>query len=142
MHIMDIHEIQKYIPHRYPFLFVDRVLALEKGHSIIATKNISVSDIILQGHFPHHPVFPGVLIIEGLAQASGILGSFSSESTEQETLLTEVTHTRFKRKVEVGDVLQYEVTLLKKREPFFWFKGVATVESQIVATCEFSAYLK
>lgn len=142
MHIMDIHEIQKYIPHRYPFLFVDRVLSLEKGHSIIATKNISASDLILQGHFPHHPVFPGVLIIEGLAQASGILGSYSSENTEQETLLTEVTHTRFKRKVEIGDVLQYEVTLLKKREPFFWFKGVATVESHIVATCEFSAYLK
>ena len=142
MHLMDIHEIQKYIPHPYPFLFVDRVLSIEKGLSILATKNISASDLILQGHFPQCPVFPGVLIIEGLAQSSGILGSYSNEDNHRETLLTEVTHTRFKRKVEIGDVLQYEVTLLKRREPFFWFKGVATVESHIVATCEFSAYLK
>ena len=142
MHIMDILEIQKYIPHRYPFLFVDRVLSIEKGKSIVATKNISASDLILQGHFPHYPVFPGVLIIEGLAQSSGILGSYSNSDNQRETLLTEVTQTRFKRKVEVGDVLQYEVSLVKKREPFFWFKGVATVEAQIVATCEFSAYLK
>jgi len=142
MSSLDIIEIQKYIPHRYPFLLVDRVESILKGESIIAYKNISASDGLLQGHFPGHPIFPGVLIIEGLAQASGILGCFSQEGDRRDTLLTEITQARFKRKVEVGDVLRYEVTLLKKREPFFWFKGVATVDAQLVASCEFSAYLK
>ena len=139
---MDIHEIKKHIPHRYPFLLVDRVLECKKDESIVALKNISISDPILQGHFPDYPVFPGVLIIEGLAQASGILGSVSKGGSQHQTLLTEVTQARFKKKVEAGDTLRYEVTLYKRRDPFFWFKGVALVEGQIVATCEFSAYLK
>ncbi|MBP6218988.1 MAG: 3-hydroxyacyl-ACP dehydratase FabZ [Oligoflexales bacterium] len=138
-------DIQKCIPHRYPFLLIDTVTAIVLNESIVALKNVSISDPILQGHFPEAPIYPGVLIIEGMAQASAVLGYFSNQEegrTSKQVLLTEVSKSRFKRKVEPGDVLRYEVKVLRRRAPFFWFEGYAFVGEESVASAHFSALMK
>ncbi len=135
-------QIQRCIPHRYPFLLIDQVIELVPGESIVAIKNISISDPILQGHFPGFPVFPGVLIIEAMAQASGILGRYSRDTDYQEMLLTEIGHCRFRQKVVPGDQLRFEVCLEKQRDPFFWFKGNAVVAGRSVASATISALMK
>ncbi len=135
-------DIKRAIPHRYPFILLDRVLDLEPYTSIVAVKNISASDPILQGHFPEFPVYPGVLIVEGLAQAAAVLGYYSFETDVREVLLTEVNNCRFRMKVVPGDQLVLKVKILKKRLPFFWYEGIAEVDSKIVAKVELSAMLK
>lgn len=137
-----VEQIQRCIPHRYPFLLVDQVIELVPNQSIVAVKNISISDPILQGHFPGFPVFPGVLMIEGMAQASGILGRYSRDHDYQEVLLTEITNCRFRQKVVPGDQIRFEVCLEKKREPFFWFKGNVTISGKSVASASISALMK
>lgn len=140
---LDIPAIEKCLPHRYPFLLIDKVLALTPGKSVHALKAISGSDPILQGHFPGHPIYPGVLIIEGLAQASGVLGLYSRKAGSVVTvLLTEVEKARFRKKVEPGETLHYEVILERQRGDFFWFDGNARVEDSLVANVKFSALMK
>jgi 3-hydroxyacyl-[acyl-carrier-protein] dehydratase len=139
---LGIEEIQGCIPHRYPFLLVDKVIELVPNESIVAIKNISMSDPILQGHFPNFPVFPGVLMIEGMAQASAILGRYSREQDFHQVLLTEISECRFRHKVVPGDQLRFEVSLEKKREPFFWFKGTVVIDGRSVASATFSALMK
>ena len=139
---LGINEIKKCIPHRYPFLLVDKITSLEPGKSVVGVKNISISDPILQGHFPEFPVFPGVLMIEGMAQTSAILGYYSVPEPYKEVLLTEVSQSRFKRMVLPGDQLKYDVTLEKSRAPFFWFRGKVFVDDQLAASISFSAQLK
>ena len=112
--IVDIHQILKILPHRYPFLLVDRVLNYEIGQSLTAIKNVSINEPFFGGHFPHHPVFPGVLLIEAMAQASAILASLGMEATANETLVylfAGVNNVRFKRPVEPGDQVQLNVEL-------------------------------
>jgi 3-hydroxyacyl-[acyl-carrier-protein] dehydratase len=138
---MDVLEIQKCIPHRYPFLLIDRVLELKANESIVATKNVSISDPILQGHFPKNPLVPGVLIVEAMAQACGVLGYMTLGSLEV-CLLTEVSKARFKRPVVPGDVMKFEVTLTKARKPFHWFRGVCTVDGELAASVDLSAFIK
>lgn len=139
---MELTDIEACIPHRYPFLLIDRVLELTPKVNLVAIKNCSGSDPILQGHFPGMPVFPGVLMIEALAQASAILGHYSKEDGYDQVLLTEVTSARFRRKVIPGDTLRLEVKLVKMRQPFFWFEGHATVDGETAAKVTFSALMK
>lgn len=139
---LDTLAIQQCIPHRYPFLLIDRIVELVPHQRIVAIKNVSIADPILQGHFPQSPVYPGVLIIEGLAQASAVLGHFSRSEGFHQVLLTEVSKARFKFKVEPGDTLHYEIKVEKQRSPFFWFEGVAKVGDQVVASSHFSALMK
>jgi 3-hydroxyacyl-[acyl-carrier-protein] dehydratase len=134
-----IAEIEKAIPHRYPFLLVDRVINLISGESILAIKNISASDPVLQGHFPNHPVFPGVMTVEGLAQAAGILSFVSIDRPVTSMLLTEVQNARFRRQIIPGDTLIYDVKVKKSRGKFFWFSGQARVGDEIAVECELSA---
>lgn len=138
---MDIMQIQDCIPHRYPFLLIDRVIEAVPDESIVATKNVSISDPMLQGHFPGDPVVPGVLIVEGMAQACAVLGVLSQGSMTT-CLLTEVSSARFKRKVVPGDMMRFEVKVKKKRAPFFWFIGECTVDGEFAAKVELSAFLK
>jgi 3-hydroxyacyl-[acyl-carrier-protein] dehydratase len=139
---MDIKAIEKCIPHRYPFLLVDRVLELVPDDRILAVKNVSVSDPFLAGHFPGNPVVPGVLLIEGIAQAAGILGHLYVDGGLSQCLLTEVTSARFRRPVVPGDVVTYDVRVTKRRAPFFWFEAKCLVDGQPVVEVKLSAFIK
>jgi beta-hydroxyacyl-ACP dehydratase FabZ len=139
---MDVNAIQQCIPHRHPFLLIDRVLEASPLERIVAVKNVSVADPVLAGHFPGNPVLPGVHIIEGIAQAAAVLGHLSYEGGLSQCYLTEVSHARFRRPVVPGDSLRYEVTVLKRRPPFFWFDAVAFVEGEAVAEVKLSAFIK
>lgn len=136
---IECHTLQQSLPHRFPFFLIDRVLSLEPSASIEAIKNISLSDPILQGHFPGRPVYPGVLIIESMAQASAILGYYSSVGPQQQILLTEITQARFRRMVIPGDTLHIKVQVSKMRAPFFWFQAEASVAGELAATASVSA---
>ncbi|MFW7381605.1 MAG: 3-hydroxyacyl-ACP dehydratase FabZ [Oligoflexus sp.] len=138
---MDLAEIQKHLPHRYPFLLIDRVLEFRPDERIIAIKMISNLDPYLQGHFPGNPVMPGVLMVEALAQASAILGKVSRGDDCDTCLLTEVNESRFRRMVVPGDVLRLDVRLVKSRKSFFWFEGEATVDGDVAAAAKFTAKL-
>jgi len=139
---MDVVAIQKCIPHRFPFLLVDRVIAFAPNEFIKAIRNVSFSDPILQGHFPKNPVYPGVHIIEGLAQSAAVFGHLSTEGGCSTCLLTEVSEARFRKPVVPGDTLRYECHSVKRRSPFFWFESKAFVDNQLVATVNFSALMK
>jgi len=136
---MDIHEILKQLPHRYPILLVDRVLALEKGKSIQALKNISINEPQFTGHFPHRPVFPGVLMLEAMAQTAALLafdtlGVVPDEKTVY--YFAGIDGARFKRPVEPGDQLIMDVTLERMKAGIFKFKGVARVDGELACEAE------
>jgi 3-hydroxyacyl-[acyl-carrier-protein] dehydratase len=132
-------DIEKVIPHRYPFLLIDRVSELVIDQYIVAHRHISASDIILQGHFPGHPIVPGVLLVEGAAQAAGVLGKMSYGRDCKSFLLVEVSEARFRRQVVPGEVLTYKVRSSKQRAPFYWFEGEAFVDGELAAQMKFSA---
>lgn len=134
--------IERCIPHRYPFLLVDKVVELEPEKMVRAIKNVSLSDPILQGHFPAQPVYPGVLLIEGMAQASAVLAYFSRSQAFSDILLTEVGQARFRRMVLPGDCLNFVVTLERTRGNFGWFFGQAFIQDELVASCKFSALVR
>ena len=134
---MDIHEILKYLPHRYPFLLVDRVLELDPGKSIAALKNVTMNEPFFNGHFPQAPIFPGVLIIEAMAQASGILGFKSAKKKPQDGsiyLFAGVDDVRFKRQVIPGDRLQLESRVVSEKRGIWKFECRATVDGALAAS--------
>lgn len=137
---IDYLEVKKYLPHRYPFLLVDTVLSYELDKSIVAIKNVTHNEPFFSGHFPHFPVMPGVLIVESLAQASGILmyRSFGRYPDENDLFfLAGVDNARFKRKVVPGDQLILTVKVLKKRDNLWKFSGEATVNGELACSAEF-----
>ncbi len=133
---MDIHEILEYLPHRYPFLLIDRVLEVVPGKSIHGYKNITINEPFFVGHFPHHPVMPGVLIMEALAQAAGIL-SFKTEGkkpTQGDVFyFAGIDEARFKRPVMPGDQLHLHVEIERHMRGVWKFKGEARVDGQLAA---------
>jgi len=134
---MDINEIKNLLPHRYPFLLVDRVLEFNPGESLVGIKNVSVNEPFFQGHFPEKPVMPGVLIIEALAQATGLLAfSTGNKGAERETLyyLVGIDNARFKQPVIPGDQLRLEVTVTKQKRGIWVFDTKATVDGKVAAT--------
>lgn len=139
MEPMDIQEILEYLPHRYPFLLIDRVLAVEPGRSLTGLKNVSFNEPFFLGHFPQRPIMPGVLILEALAQATGIL-AFKSENERPDHhsmyYLVGIDSARFKRPVEPGDQLILEVRLDRIKRGVGKFFGEAKVDGQLVATAE------
>ncbi len=137
-HTVDIHAIRNLLPHRYPFLLVDRVVVFEKGERLVAVKNVTVNEPHFQGHFPHRPVMPGVLIIEALAQACGLLAFLSAGRPEGDNVfyLVGVDGARFKRPVEPGDQLQLEVKVLRSSRGVWKFATEARVEDRLVAAAE------
>jgi 3-hydroxyacyl-[acyl-carrier-protein] dehydratase len=134
---MDIHQILKKLPHRYPFLLVDRVLEIEKGVRIKALKNVTINEPFFVGHFPHRPVMPGVLMLEALAQAAGIL-SFATEDTELDDktvfYFAGIDGARFKRPVEPGDQLVMDVCIDRMKAGIYKFSGRAMVGAELA--CE------
>ena len=136
---MDIHKILKQLPHRYPILLVDRVLELEKGGRIKALKNVSINEPHFQGHFPHRPVMPGVLMLEALAQAAALLAFDTlGETPDDQTVyyFAGIDGARFKRPVEPGDQLILEVELDRMKAGIFKFKTRAKVGDEIAVEAE------
>lgn len=134
---MDVTEIKKWLPHRYPFLLVDRVVDLKIGESIVAYKNISVNEEVFNGHFPQAPIFPGVMIIEAMAQASGILGFKTIGKTPQDGsvyLFAGADKVRFRRQVIPGDRLQLEAKVVSEKRGIWKFECKASVDGQLAAS--------
>jgi 3-hydroxyacyl-[acyl-carrier-protein] dehydratase len=143
--MMDIHQILKQLPHRYPFLLVDRVLSIEKGKSIRALKNVTINEPFFQGHFPHRPVMPGVLMLEALAQAAALLAFDtlgSSPSDEMVYYFAGIDGARFKRPVEPGDQLTLEVELLRMKAGIFKFKARALVGDELTVEAELTCAMR
>jgi 3-hydroxyacyl-[acyl-carrier-protein] dehydratase len=137
--MMDIYEILKKLPHRYPILLVDRVLEIEKGRRIRAIKNVSVNEPFFAGHFPHRPVMPGVLMLEALAQAAALLAFETLGAAPDEKTVyyfAGIDAARFKRPVEPGDQLMLDVTLERMKSAVFKFKARATVCEQLAVEAE------
>ena len=136
---MDIHEILEYLPHRYPFLLIDRVVAIEPGKSIHAYKNVTINEPFFVGHFPHHPVMPGVLIMEALAQAAGIL-SFKSmdEKPSPDTVFyfAGIDDARFKKPVMPGDQLHLHVEIERQMRGVWKYNAEARVDGQLAASAK------
>ncbi|OGT25970.1 MAG: 3-hydroxyacyl-[acyl-carrier-protein] dehydratase FabZ [Gammaproteobacteria bacterium RIFCSPLOWO2_02_FULL_42_14] len=141
MNEIDSLEVKNYLPHRYPFLLVDKVIDFVEGQSLIAIKNVTHNEPFFAGHFPAFPVMPGVLIIEAMAQASGILmyRTFGRYPTGNQDLffLASIDEARFKRKVVPGDQLQLSIEVIRRRENAWKFKGTATVDGELTCTAEF-----
>lgn len=135
--MMDVNEIRKYLPHRYPFLLIDRVVEIVEGESIVAYKNITINEEIFNGHFPQAPVFPGVMIIEAMAQASGILGFKSLNKTPDDGsiyLFAGIDDVRFKRQVIPGDRLLLESRVISSKRGIWKFECQATVDGVLAAS--------
>ena len=143
--MMDVQEIRQYLPHRYPFLLVDRVVELEEGKSIKGYKNISINEEVFNGHFPEVPIFPGVMIVEALAQVSGILG-FKTLGQKPEDgylyLFAGIDNVRFKRQVVPGDCLQLESQVVSERRGIWKFAGKATVDGNLAASADILCAVK
>ena len=137
--MMDIHQILKQLPHRYPILLVDRVLELEKGKRIKALKNVSINEPFFNGHFPHRPVMPGVLMLEALAQAAALLAFDTLGVTPDDRTVyyfAGIDGARFKRPVEPGDQLMLHVELARMKSGIFKFKARATVVDELAVEAE------
>jgi len=137
--MMDIHQILKQLPHRYPILLVDRVLSVEKGKAIKALKNVTINEPFFTGHFPHRPVMPGVLMLEAMAQAAALLAFDTLGVTPDDKTVyyfAGIDGARFKRPVEPGDQLVMDVTLERMKAGIFKFKGVTRVGGDIACEAE------
>lgn len=137
--LLDIHAIMRQLPHRYPFLLVDRVIECEPGKSLTAIKNVTINEPFFPGHFPHRPVMPGVLILEALAQATGLLAFATlGQSPDENTLyyFVGIDDARFKKPVEPGDQLHLKVEYMWNKRSVWRFKARAEVEGAVVAEAE------
>ncbi len=136
MAVMDINEIREYLPHRYPFLLVDRVVELNLGESIVAYKNITVNEELFQGHFPERPLFPGMLTLEAMAQAAGILGFKSAEKTPADGsmyMFVGADNVRFKRQVVPGDQLMLRAQIVAVKRGIWKFDVSSDVDGELCA---------
>lgn len=137
--LFDIHAILEHLPHRYPFLLVDRVLEAEPGKFVHAYKNVTINEPYFIGHFPKHPVMPGVLILEALAQAGGILAFHSLDLKNRANTVfyfATIDNVRFKKPVFPGDQLHFHVTVTHKKTSLWKFHGVAKVDGEIAAEAD------
>lgn len=136
MAVMDINEIREYLPHRYPFLLVDRVVELNLGESIVAYKNITVNEELFQGHFPERPLFPGMLTLEAMAQAAGILGFKTSDKKPADGsmyMFVGADNVRFKRQVVPGDQLMLRAQILNVKRGIWKFEVSSDVDGELCA---------
>jgi 3-hydroxyacyl-[acyl-carrier-protein] dehydratase len=142
---MDIHKILKQLPHRYPFLLVDRVLAIDKGKTIRALKNVTMNEPFFQGYFPHRPVMPGVLMLEALAQAAALLAFDALDTSPSDDTVyyfAGIDGARFKRPVEPGDQLFLDVELLRMKAGIFKFKARALVGEDLAVEAELTCAMR
>lgn len=142
---MDIKQVMKYLPHRYPFLLVDRVLDMVIGDHITAIKNVTINEDFFNGHFPHEPVMPGVLIIEAMAQAAAILAfKTHGQAPDEHSVLyfAGIDNARFKRPVVPGDQLRFEMKLVRNMRGIWKFSGVAKVGHELAAEADLMCAIK
>lgn len=131
-----IEEIQQRLPHKYPFLLIDRVIDGEEGKWVEAIKNVTINEPFFQGHFPGYPIMPGVLLIEAMAQAGAI--AILSDTSDALAFFTSIKNAKFKREVKPGDQLHIRTELIKRKLNIGFAKGDIRVKGQVVASCEFS----
>ena len=139
MNSLDIYDILKHLPHRYPFLLIDRVVDYEPGKTLVAIKNVTHNEPHFPGHFPNRPIMPGVLILEALAQATGILAFKTSDRIPDDNSLyyfVGIDNARFKQPVEPGDQLRLEVEFIKQMRGIWKFKGQALVDGKVVCSAD------
>jgi 3-hydroxyacyl-[acyl-carrier-protein] dehydratase len=136
--MMDVREIQDILPHRYPFLLVDRILEIEYGKRAVGLKNVTINEPFFVGHFPGNPIMPGVLIVEAMAQVAGIL-AFRSGVKGDTVYFMSIEKAKFRKPVVPGDQLRFEITTLQLRGNVWKFSGATTVEDRLVAEAEFTA---
>ena len=142
---MDIHQILQFLPHRYPLLLVDKVLSCEPGKSIVAIKNVTINEQFFTGHFPHHPVMPGVLIIEALAQAAAILTFKTHDHKADDNSVyyfVGIDHARFKRPVMPGDTLELHAEIKRFARGIWWFSTRAMVGDQLATEADLMCTLR
>ena len=137
----DIQEIMKLLPHRYPFILIDRILELTPGEKVIALKNVTINEPFFQGHFPENPIMPGVLIIEAMGQAGAVLAAKSLERESHGSLIyfMGMDKVKFRKPVTPGDQLIFEMKFLKQRRNVFRMSGTAYVDKNVVAQAELMA---
>jgi 3-hydroxyacyl-[acyl-carrier-protein] dehydratase len=145
--MININQIQEILPHRYPFLLIDRVTDIKEGQSIKAYKNVTIGEHVFQGHFPGHPIYPGVMIIEGMAQAGGVLAFKSMDAQAQEETSDKVVYfmsidkAKFRSPVTPGDRLEYRLEVLKHKGSIWVLMGKAYVDEKLVAEAELKAMI-
>jgi len=145
--IMDVMEIQKIIPHRYPFLLLDRVTDIVKNETLVGFKNVTIGDNVFQGHFPGHPIYPGVMILEGMAQAGGILAFKSMDDMTEEEAANKVVYfmsidkAKFRAPVRPGDRLEYRISVIKQKGTIWMLDGKAYVDGNLVSQAELKAMI-
>jgi UDP-3-O-[3-hydroxymyristoyl] N-acetylglucosamine deacetylase / 3-hydroxyacyl-[acyl-carrier-protein] dehydratase len=141
--VMMVDELMKVIPHRYPFLFVDRILEVEEGKRIVGIKNVTINEPYFEGHFPGHPIMPGVLIIEAMAQVGGVLlmGGLT-ESESKVVYFMSLDNVKFRRPVRPGDQLRFEVEITQIRGRVCKMRGVARVDGDVVAEADMAAMVR
>jgi len=144
---MDVVEIQKIIPHRYPFLLLDRVTDIVKNETLVGFKNVTIGDNVFQGHFPGHPIYPGVMILEGMAQAGGILAFKSMDDMTEEEAANKVVYymsidnAKFRAPVKPGDRLEYRISVIKRKGSIWMLDGKAYVDGTLVSQAELKAMI-
>jgi len=145
--LYNVVDIQNILPHRYPFLLVDRITELTVGEYIEGYKNVSISEPVFQGHFPDHPIYPGVMILEGMAQAGGVLAFKSMDGASQEEIQNKVVYfmsidkAKFRVPVTPGDQLVYKINVMKQKGPVWQLEAKAYVDDKVVAQAELKAMI-
>lgn len=145
--IMDVMEIQKIIPHRFPFLLLDRVTDIVENETLVGFKNVTIGDNVFQGHFPGHPIYPGVMILEGMAQAGGILAFKSMGNMTEEEAAKKVVYfmsidkAKFRSPVKPGDRLEYRISVIKNKGAIWILDGKAYVDDVLVSQAELKAMI-
>ena len=136
----DIAAILKALPHRYPFLMVDRIINIRGDHSGVGIKNVTANEPQFMGHFPEHPVFPGVLMIEGMAQTAGVICTMAEAMGERKSVFfLTIDKAKFRRPVTPGDTVEYHMTKKTRKKNMWWYRGEARVAGQVVAEAEVGA---
>jgi 3-hydroxyacyl-[acyl-carrier-protein] dehydratase len=137
----DIAKVMAMLPHRYPFLLVDRVIDIKGDEHGIGIKNVTINEPHFQGHFPENPVFPGVLMIEGMAQTAGVLCIAAAGAPTNGVFFLTIDKAKFRKPVLPGDTIEYHMTRIQRRRTMWWFRGEAKVAGQIVAEAEVGAMI-
>ena len=137
----DIMGIMKALPHRYPFLMIDRIINMQGDNSAVGIKNVTINEPQFQGHFPENPVFPGVLLIEGMAQTAGALCALSHKVDQPMVYFMTIDKAKFRKPVTPGDTVEYHVTKMAHKRNMWWYRAEAKVNGQVVAEAEIGAML-
>ncbi|HLO25738.1 MAG TPA: 3-hydroxyacyl-ACP dehydratase FabZ [Geobacteraceae bacterium] len=139
--MLDVNEIMKILPHRFPFLMVDRIVEMEPGKKIVGIKNVTINEPFFPGHFPGQPIMPGVLIIEAMAQVAGILGILTYDENDRNkiTYFTGIDNAKFRRPVLPGDQLRLELVAMDFKRGIWFFQGKAYVDGKLVTEAELKA---